>query len=947
MIKEFRLGGFKGLALARPATKLAGGYLQKVLNVKLDVLDGLRKRYGDAAYINTDFRVDGAITENAKFLTGDPREDGPMLVEPSTSPAFVAIYPGGLNNYTKSWLFRRSTIEFGDFYRLEPASIYYDNPSSSYGLYGSNYAYDFDEYELLLSYSDDENKYYLHLESGKYWGDSSMPFASGNNINLCVPTNLQDGYSTEVYITLWNYPSSSEYLVRIGEGWALLPVNREYTIISPSDSGHAIAVSAVFNPNSNGRWLYIYVINSNQQIDLYLYDMVNRSSSYIESFGSFSDAQDIYVIYLKDTAEHIIFVWDSGDKKVYIYKRGTGSPILLSSFTLPLSTNYANEAIWGNKIHNYYNAYVLAGDKIYVGNSSVGYAGAISASNPDTWVKGVSAKDDDYYRFVYMARPYMIDSSGNVKTSGPVHDSNSYTFLKFQNEYILLRRGLMPLKYDGESFKPLSIIYKPSVSIAYAETTGEDPGDTFVFCYGDGERMGPCAIVKVPQGYGATDPNSGSEPGIKIRAIHAQDDDSIRLYGYILNENTGGQFISLFEDGYTTVERGEYKTFYVDSDHGTPAVNLGGYSQYTLGQYGVIPPQHPCPHAGYGDIYKGRLFVANTPDYPNRIWWSDINISQFDLDYWWIDLPGENPITAVKTYQNSLYIFTETEIYNLTGTPPVFAIDPDNPDVRLDTGSLTLRKIINGVGCINNHTVVDTPYGLVFLSRRGIYLLTPGGQLKELSYLIRDLFENSNYDYGNARSTFHQDKYYLAFDSGDSSMSDYTNDRILIYDFSKNAWLMDKYPAGGMLFDSVDGEFYIGSSGSYKIYKYDQSGDYNEEWSGSAVSAEFMTVEIDCGAPAIKKYFLRIYFDCQLTDTLAGTAFKVDIKVDGEDVLTGHSITTTELNNGLPLPLSAYGEKIQIRVYEIADEIIFKDILLVYNTREVGGKVSEVPSISV
>ena len=150
-----------------------------------------------------------------------------------------------------------------------------------------------------------------------------------------------------------------------------------------------------------------------------------------------------------------------------------------------------------------------------------------------------------------------------------------------------------------------------------------------------------------------------------------------------------------------------------------------------------------------------------------------------------------------------------------------------------------------------------------------------------------------------------------------------------------------------MLFDSVDGEFYIGSSGSYKIYKYDQSEDYDEEWSGSAVSAEFMTVEIDCGAPAIKKYFLRIYFDCQLTDTLAGTAFKVDIKVDGEDVLTGHSITTTELNNGLPLPLSAYGEKIQIRVYEIADEIIFKDILLVYNTREVGGKVSEVPSLSV
>jgi len=679
--------------------------------------------------------------------------------------------------------------------------------------------------------------------------------------------------------------------------------------------------------------------------------MSTRSFSNVTTLGSFSNVTDVFAILSEDREKHIVFVWDTGDKKVYIYEvnvtSGWWQVTLLSSFTLPLSVGYTNEAIWGNKVHNYYNAYVLAGDKIYVGNSSVGYAGAISASNPDTWVKGISAKDDDYYRFVYMARPYMIDSSGNVKTSGPVHDSNSYTFLKFQNEYILLRRGLMPLKYDGESFKPLSIIYKPSVSVAYAETTGEDPGDTFVFCYGDGERMGPCAIVKVPQGYGATDPNSGSEPGIKIRAIHAQDDDSIRLYGYILNENTGGQFISLFEDGYTTVERGEYKTFYVDSDHGTPAVNLGGYSQYTLGQYGVIPPQHPCPHAGYGDIYKGRLFVANTPDYPNRIWWSDINISQFDLDYWWIDLPGENPITAVKTYQNSLYIFTETEIYSLTGTPPVFAIDPDNPDVRLDTGSLTLRKIASGVGCINNHTMVDTPYGLIFLSRKGVYLLTPGGQLKELSYLIRDLFENDDYDFDNARSTFHQDKYYLAFDSGDSSMSNYTNDRILIYDFSKNVWLMDKYPAGGMLFDSVDGEFYIGSSGSYKIYKYDQSGDYDEEWGGSAVSAEFMTVEIDCGTPAIKKYFLKVYFDCQLTDTLAGTAFKVDIKVDGEDVLTGHSITATELNNGLPLPLSAYGEKIQIRVYEIADEIIFKDILLVYNTREVGGKVSEVPSISV
>lgn len=137
---------------------------------------------------------------------------------------------------------------------------------------------------------------------------------------------------------------------------------------------------------------------------------------------------------------------------------------------------------------------------------------------------------------------------------------------------------------------------------------------------------------------------------------------------------------------------------------------------------GVLDNDSP-PSSSIIAIYNNRLFLAGLDDknkiqYTKTIDNSDTNFVAGFSDFLTIQLDenGGN-ITALKALDDKLIIFKENQIYYISG---------DGPN-NLGQGSFNLPQLITtDTGCNNPNSVVVTPVGLMFSSKKGIYLLDRG-----------------------------------------------------------------------------------------------------------------------------------------------------------------------------------------------------------------------------
>jgi hypothetical protein len=194
---------------------------------------------------------------------------------------------------------------------------------------------------------------------------------------------------------------------------------------------------------------------------------------------------------------------------------------------------------------------------------------------------------------------------------------------------------------------------------------------------------------------------------------------------------------------------------------------------YTAG--GVLDNVCP-PTAKYAVAHKGRVWLGGTDN--DAIWYSK-PLVPFEAPAFnealTIDPFEGGLVTALAGLDEALVIFKADSIYYVTGTP----LDETGTNGTLSEP----RRIASDVGCTDARSVVLTPAGLMFGSRRGIYLLTRNLTLEFVGEDVADVTQTSGYGYTSAVLVPGQNQVRFGISTGTAA-----NDLVLVFDYLNKAW---------------------------------------------------------------------------------------------------------------------------------------------------------------
>jgi len=211
-------------------------------------------------------------------------------------------------------------------------------------------------------------------------------------------------------------------------------------------------------------------------------------------------------------------------------------------------------------------------------------------------------------------------------------------------------------------------------------------------------------------------------------------------------------------------------------------------------------------------IHYNRLFLANDPNAPSRLYYSDDgNVDYFlPTDYYWDIRPDDgDQITFIKTFLGLLTVGKENTIQK-------FYTDGASP-----AADWSVSNVFSNIGCKAMYSAQDTPIGIIYLGSDGLYKFN--GQYSTLlsdavAPEIKDILESNR---GNVWAQYHKSTYYLSYPSKKTGVS--TNNRILLYDLISNAYSIDILNANcfaafnsGTDWDTL----YYGSSTNGNVYNY-------------------------------------------------------------------------------------------------------------------------------
>lgn len=127
-----------------------------------------------------------------------------------------------------------------------------------------------------------------------------------------------------------------------------------------------------------------------------------------------------------------------------------------------------------------------------------------------------------------------------------------------------------------------------------------------------------------------------------------------------------------------------------------------------------------APSASLIEVFGERVFLAGTED--DQIWPSKVVKTAMPVEFaeelaFHVD-PIGGRITAIAKLDDKLIIFKESTIFYTAGDGPN-NVGGGNP-------FLTPVVVTGDVGCVDSRSVVRTPAGLIFKSKKGFYLLDRG-----------------------------------------------------------------------------------------------------------------------------------------------------------------------------------------------------------------------------
>lgn len=277
------------------------------------------------------------------------------------------------------------------------------------------------------------------------------------------------------------------------------------------------------------------------------------------------------------------------------------------------------------------------------------------------------------------------------------------------------------------------------------------------------------------------------------------------------------------------------------------------------------------PKGKYYVVHRNRLWIANNPDNPSRIYYSDDSSHDcFDpTAYFDIRENDGDEITFIKNLLGILTIGKTNTIQKLytTGDDPAADWEISDP--------------FSFIGCDAPHSAVNTPIGIFYLSRAksGIYVFNGQNSVlksEQATPVIQDILA-SNLDH--VWSEYNNNLYYMAYPSSTEGGS--TNNRLLVYDMLADAYTIDTLAINCMTSftgSSDAGELAAGSSVNGSIYTFSNANqtiihNKHSDFTGTWAHSRYLPVDIggDPNSPVIE-----IAWSCtvdqrpELVDTLIG-----------------------------------------------------------------------------
>jgi hypothetical protein len=163
---------------------------------------------------------------------------------------------------------------------------------------------------------------------------------------------------------------------------------------------------------------------------------------------------------------------------------------------------------------------------------------------------------------------------------------------------------------------------------------------------------------------------------------------------------------------------GQVLTFIDNTPDAQIATNPELYTQFLVTETPAQVDNQPAPPTGLIQLHRNRLWVVDSTN-PLNVWYSKFigpatPVAFNDTFVKTVD-PRGGPITALATIDDKLLVFKNSQMFFIVGQ------GPENTGVNNDLSDAIL--ITTDVGCVDPRSIVGSPVGILFKSRKGIYMI--------------------------------------------------------------------------------------------------------------------------------------------------------------------------------------------------------------------------------
>lgn len=221
----------------------------------------------------------------------------------------------------------------------------------------------------------------------------------------------------------------------------------------------------------------------------------------------------------------------------------------------------------------------------------------------------------------------------------------------------------------------------------------------------------------------------------------------------------------------------------------------------------------PVPKGRLILVSANRLWIANDPDHPSRLYYSEDSEHEVFLPTSYLDIRQNDgdEITGIANVLGKLTVLKTNTIQKVyTDGDPSTDWEISDPFTH--------------VGCHAMYSVADTPNGLIYLSNNGLYIFS--GQYSELisDAVTPEIKDISSSNIEKTWGAYYKNSYSLAYTSSKSGGT--VNNRVLVLDLLSKAFSIDTLSINAftVLKGGSDVEIlYSGGSASGKVYAHSDS----------------------------------------------------------------------------------------------------------------------------